>query len=468
LTGPRRGPYALLLLGQVACLLLSQARSAWMGLVVAGLSFALLWATPRQRRWLLIAGLVGTGLVLAFALLVTMPDGPLAGLQDLPGVNRLAALADTHSGSTAARLTIWRRTLDLLAERPWLGYGPETMRLAFVRDFPPQLVYYQGRGLDVDRAHNLWLDLAMTGGVAAVLAFGLVVASFARLACRRLRRSTDHGSRMLWIGLLSLVVGHLVDLQFSFETISSAVVFWLALALAVGLARLQRAGDTDPVVIRHQTGVRGRAPMLAALPLVLVATTLMLTLGLRPLLADVAFRDSLDSKQALPQRVEAAGRAVSWWPLEPEYHRVLADLLAMHGDSGPAVAQLAAAQQLRPNDPQLWAAMGNVYAHWAGEGPAHSLLAQAAYERALALAPNTASYHTALGAVLARRGQLELGAARTERAVQLDATDVLAYRQLAAVYQALGRADDARWAGDQARYWFNRTVAHQGSSRLGY
>jgi Flp pilus assembly protein TadD len=197
--------------------------------------------------------------------------------------------------------------------------------------------------------------------------------------------------------------------------------------------------------------------VLAALPLVLVTTGLMLSLGLRPLMADVVFRDSLDSNLAFPERVEAGERAVSWWPLEPEYHRGLANLLATRGDYGPAVAQLAAAQRLSPNDPQLWAAMGHVYARWAGEEPAQSRRAQAAYEQALALAPNTASNHTALGAVLVRRGQLELGAAQTERAVQLDATDVMAYRQLAAVYQALGRAADARWADDQASYWLRRT-----------
>jgi Flp pilus assembly protein TadD len=49
-----------------------------------------------------------------------------------------------------------------------------------------------------------------------------------------------------------------------------------------------------------------------------------------------------------------------------------------------------------------------------------------------------------------------LGAAQTERAVELDATDVVAYRQLAAVYQALGRVEDALWADEQATYWSSR------------
>jgi Flp pilus assembly protein TadD len=283
------------------------------------------------------------------------------------------------------------------------------------------------------------------------------VASFVRIARQQLQQSIRPETRLAWIGLVSLVVGHLVDLQFSFETVGSAVVFWLALALAAGSARVERGGDRNPTLDRPQTSARRHASVLAALPLVLVATGLILTLGLRPFMADLAHKESLDSQPDLAERVAAAERAVSLWPLEPRYHQGLAELLVAQHSYERALAQLSTANQLRPHDPRMWAAMGRLYARWAQEDPAQGPVAQAAYERALALAPNVASYHTELGAVLAERGQLELGAARTERAVQLDATDVVAYRQLAAVYEALGRIDDARWADEQAQYWSSRT-----------
>ena len=52
------------------------------------------------------------------------------------------------------------RLLPLLAQRPLLGYGPDTLELVFPAVYPPELVYYQGRGILVDRAHNLLLDWA--------------------------------------------------------------------------------------------------------------------------------------------------------------------------------------------------------------------------------------------------------------------------------------------------------------------
>ena len=61
-------------------------------------------------------------------------------------------------------------------------------------------------------------------------------------------------------------------------------------------------------------------------------------------------------------------------------------------------------------------------------------LAEDAYRRALALAPDVATYHAGLGVVLARQGQLEEGVEELERAVDLDATYGMAFAQLADLY----------------------------------
>ena len=76
-----------------------------------------------------------------------------------------------------------------------------------------------------------------------------------------------------------------------------------------------------------------------------------------------------------------------------------------------------------------------------------------AYRRALELAPNVATYHTALGLVLARQGRLQDGLAELERAVALDATDGTAYRHLADLYQALGRESESARARKEAKRW---------------
>jgi tetratricopeptide (TPR) repeat protein len=74
----------------------------------------------------------------------------------------------------------------------------------------------------------------------------------------------------------------------------------------------------------------------------------------------------------------------------------------------------------------------------------------------LELAPNIATYHTALGLVLAQQGRLSAGVAELERAVALDATDGTAYRHLADFYQAMGQATKAVEARKEASRWRNQ------------
>ena len=134
---------------ELVVIALTQARAAWIAAVV-GIG-VLLWlqAAPRwSRRVRWFSGLGGIA-VLAGALLLILQRGIAAG------------------GSIAARWTIWQASLRLLWPRLWLGYGADTLELHFPSVYPPQLVYYQGRGVVVDRAHNWLLDWSLNYGVVA-------------------------------------------------------------------------------------------------------------------------------------------------------------------------------------------------------------------------------------------------------------------------------------------------------------
>ncbi|MBN1977627.1 MAG: hypothetical protein JW918_09525, partial [Anaerolineae bacterium] len=96
---------------------------------------------------------------------------------------------------------------------------------------------------------------------------------------------------------------------------------------------------------------------------------------------------------------------------------------------------------------------GNIYALWANVSPDQYARAEAAYRRALELAPDIATYHTALGLILVREGRTEDGLVELERAVELDATDGVAFQHLAQVYEALGEKAKADWAQKEAERW---------------
>ena len=175
---------------------------------------------PRRVRWLsALGGLVALG----GALLLILQRGIASG------------------GSIAARWTIWQASLRLLWPRLWLGYGADTLELHFPSVYPPQLVYYQGRGVVVDRAHNWLLDWSLNYGVVAtVILIGLVYlvlragleaiddAPETPPRCRQVSNALEpHWLAACMAGICAQLVGNL----FLFEVAATAVVFWLLLAI---------------------------------------------------------------------------------------------------------------------------------------------------------------------------------------------------------------------------------------------
>jgi predicted Zn-dependent protease len=299
----------------------------------------------------------------------------------------------------------------------------------------------------VDRAHNLWLDLGMSAGLLGAAAYGVLLLGFARLAWRGLRNSADRWSQTAWVALGAVVVGHVTDLQFGFDLTASATVFWLVLAFGAALGRgLSTVAAGKPSTPRLATSLLYAAPALAVLVLIGL-------ICLRPLMADAAYWESQQETNPLEQRLAAGRQAVELWPLEAEYRLGLAWALVQSGQFSSAEAQLAVADDLSPDDPEVWAARGELYAIWGDLEPTRYSQAEAAYRQALELAPNVATYHTALGLVLARQGRLEEGTVALERAVDLDATDGIAYGHLADLYLALGREREAARAQREAERW---------------
>jgi putative inorganic carbon (HCO3(-)) transporter len=424
--------YMLLLAAQWLCLAFTQARGAWIGAGSAMITIAICWviaARNKRMAYALIALLVLLGLFAAW-------------LTQVPGTDRLASLTRTDEGSTAARLTIWQTTLSLIAARPILGYGPDTMALAFPRVFPPQLVYYQGRLLTVDRAHNLWLDTAMSAGLVGVVCFVTLLFATGYRFLKVRQSISETWERWLGIALAGSVAGHLIDLEFGFDVIATASIFWLIFALTVALGHgwsVPVSGVTHP---RRWTRLLPYAPAAALIALILGA------ISARPMLADIASQESQSRGRALATRIGAGERAVQLWALEPEYHLRLAWLYFEAGNPGNADAEVNAADQLNPDNPHIWATRGDLFAR-----AARYAQAQDAYRHASDLAPNITTYHAALGWALAQQSRQEEAVHELRRAVDLDATDADVYRELAQVYTALGRDADATWARQEAVRW---------------
>lgn len=235
------GSYMFVLIIQLLAIYWSQSRGPWLGLASGLYIFILLLLTglrPRNyRSW--TAAWVGLG-VAGFVLLILLNTTAIGNaLRPVPIWGRLTTMLDSATGTGRVRVLIWEATAELIspnppltlpdgskdpanALRPLVGYGPETLWMAFNRFYPPELAQWESRNASPDRAHNeTWDSLAMTG-ILGFLANSLLFLSIFYWALRWLGLIRSRRDFLLFA---SLVIGCGLFLSLLFQLRGVSVGF---------------------------------------------------------------------------------------------------------------------------------------------------------------------------------------------------------------------------------------------------
>lgn len=157
-------PYALLLVLQLLAIFYTQSRGPVLGLVFGVAAFAAAAAVVARARWPVYTFAVGALLAIAVVAVWSRGEDRVLG--------RLARL-NPEAGSERVRVLIWDNLVGLLLDRPAraaIGYGPDTLLLAFNPVYPAELAGLEGGELSPDRAHNEILDAAASTGVIGCVA----------------------------------------------------------------------------------------------------------------------------------------------------------------------------------------------------------------------------------------------------------------------------------------------------------
>lgn len=303
--------YVFIAILQVITLFFSGSRGPLLGWLAALFFVFVLMANYWQRRTLL---LVVVALAIAaggFLALLNVPNGPLENLRQQPVFNRYARILDTEYRTGRVRTLIWRGAVELVQPhdplqypdgstdrwnfiRPLIGYGPETMYVAYNPFYQPELTQVERRNASPDRSHNetwdalvitgalglgvqlwvfaavfyfglKWLGLIQTGrqrtifiaffivsGIAGAVAlailqepgfigvglpFGIILGQLAYLTFLVFRRRSEHTppippeQALLLIGLLGSIVAHFVEIHFGIAIAATRTYFWTFSAL---------------------------------------------------------------------------------------------------------------------------------------------------------------------------------------------------------------------------------------------
>lgn len=436
--GWQRYGFTALAILELAVIGLAQARAAWIALLVGVCVWLWLQNGPhwsRRMRWL--TGLGGIA-VLGGGLLLVLQWGIAAG------------------GSIAARWTIWQASLRLLWPHLWLGYGADTLELHFPAVYPPSLVYYQGRGVVVDRAHNWLLDWSLSYGVVATLLlialiFLLVRAGWEQLTARESAAPFPERPCLEppWkAACLAGVAAQLVGNLFLFEVAATALVFWLLLAIVAAGAtatNTQREPQLQPGWLRKGLLAAG----------VLLLGWAVWHANLRPLLADLhSWRGTQALNQGNPVRALAEyTAAVSHQPQRASYRVAMALTAAQLANFGLAEKSMGSAIALRPTDQVFYTQLADLYARQTQSEPDKKAAAYGAYAQAIALAPTIGLTYRQYAESALGLGDWALARAQAAQAVNLDATDGVAFGILGWTELQAGNLVAAQAAFAQAIKW---------------
>ena len=172
------------------------------GLNVLGIF--VLMAARRGWRWLWMAWLLAALFVGGWLALFNVADeiaaanpptslvgqigSSLAEWQELPAIGRFGQMLDTESRTAKVRFWIWQGALELIKPhdpirypngeadtfnflRPLIGYGPESMYVAYNGFYIPELATIEARNASPDRSHNETFDALVITGLAGFLAW---------------------------------------------------------------------------------------------------------------------------------------------------------------------------------------------------------------------------------------------------------------------------------------------------------
>ncbi len=239
--------YLFLLILQVVALFFSGSRGPALGWMSSILIFFLFWFWAKKQRTAALSVIAGTLLLGLFLLVFNLPNSPFEALKENPAIGRFGQLLDPQSNNARVRTYIWQGAAQLVSNlkpleypdgrvdhfyflRPFIGYGPESMYVAYNRFYPPELTLVEKRNASPDRSHNETWDSLVNTGVFGFLVYLLLFSSIFYYGFKRLKLIEKRNDKILFF---SLIIG--LGIIFSLFMVFWRGVEYFGIAFPIGM-----------------------------------------------------------------------------------------------------------------------------------------------------------------------------------------------------------------------------------------
>lgn len=397
--------YGAIVALQVFVMYHTATRGAVLGLIAGlGLAMILVALFERERAWLR-KGSIGVLVALTIFVGGFIAIRDTSFVRESPVLSRFASISFSEK-TTKSRFMVWGMAYQGFKENPVLGWGMENFNYVFNTYYDPKM-YDQEQWFD--RAHNVFFDWLIAGGLPALLAY-LSLFGCALYCIWKRAHSLSVVEKSVLTGLLG---GYFFQNLFVFDNITSLIYFFTILAFVESLSR---EAYTPATKKNTKTPALGEGTSFA-LSVGAIALALVLVFG-------VNYKGYMQNRtlfRALSERSSTEGVA---------YNRALFEKAVSYGSFGTSEAREQLAQ----------ASLGSVEHGKALNGAQGDFLSIAADELVAQASelPRDARYQLFAGSFFSRVGRFDQAIAYLEKAHTLSPAKQAILFELGNVYYNKG------------------------------
>ena len=450
-----------LMAGAAACvmvvfLLYTKTRAAWIAL---GVEIFLLFAVLIRERlrgsnvpgWSRNKSLA-IGLAIAAVLFVMVNVGPKGFRWRIGGLLRhIASVTDYEAKSSSAqdsarrsialRRAVWLNTIEMIKDRPWLGFGLGNHKVFYpVYHREAEIDPMFGVELQLREVHNDFLQIFAELGAVGMVLLAWMGFAWMKVTMRLMSSGYDGDVRLLAIGVTLAVVGLCVNALFSFPFHRAIPPF--TFMILIGILCSLYAGDT-----RQFYSIGARWTILCACAGVLVGLTWLVRYHYLDIKCDRhLFRAAyLEKKRDWRGLIAEAGKAYRCNPARIDILSYVGRAYTEMGRHAEAVEALRRVIAAYPSHMNALLNLGIAYDRMGDDENALK-----AYENALHIKPDYPTIHSDIARIYIRQKKLEKALEELMIAAKLDPENSVTHYNIGVLEMRKGRYGRAAAAFEKA------------------
>lgn len=236
----------ILIFGLTFCLVILSARTSFIGLIfqlvlLSSYAFFVVFKYKKSKKFLLIIAFIVSSAMLGFI------NGDYFIKYNFKHYCKVSGLADkddftesTYSvsnrfksieeGNSKGRLKIWKNTITIIKDNPWLGYGIGNHKLAIMRVETKQ----KSNFVVSDHAHNDFLEMWSELGIFGLFSYlSLFLSALILFLKTQFKREVSDIHRFISFAGFLCVITYLNDAMFNFPLERADCQLYLALGMSM-------------------------------------------------------------------------------------------------------------------------------------------------------------------------------------------------------------------------------------------